>query len=146
VPPIAIADLAAHLTGTWGVDRELEDRRAGVRGTFHGTAAFAPDGAGLRWTEEGVLSFGRHEGPARRELAIVPEGPGWEVRFADGGLFHALELTAGRADVEHACGQDRHTGSYEADGPDLLVVRWDVTGPQTDVAIVTRYARLSHPR
>jgi hypothetical protein len=142
MPAIPIADPVAHLAGTWGVERELHDRRAGVRGRFSGTATFVPDGAALRWLEDGVLVFGGHEGPASRELRIVPTGGGWEVRFADGRPFHPLELADGRTVVEHPCRADRYTGGYEADGPDVLVVRWDATGPAKDLAIVSRYERL----
>jgi hypothetical protein len=141
VPRTAIADPVAHLAGRWTVERELHDRRSGVRGRFDGTAEFIREGAGLRWTEEGVLTFGRHRGPARRALRIVPAGKGWEVRFADGRAFHALDLAGGRAVVEHPCGEDLYTGAYEADGPDALVVRWHVTGPAKDLLIVSRYGR-----
>lgn len=144
--PIPIADPVAHLAGTWDVVRQLEDRHDDVRGTFRGTAAFVPDGAGLRWSEEGVLCLGRYAGPARRELAIVPAGDGWEVRFADGRPFHPLALTTGRAEVEHPCGEDHYAGAYESDGPDVVLVRWDVTGPRADATILTRYTRQAPAR
>jgi uncharacterized protein DUF6314 len=139
---VPVADLAAHLAGTWGLDRDLHDRRAGVRGRLRGTAEFAPDGAGLRWSEAGRLEFGAHAGPAQRVLAIVLGAAGWEVRFADGRPFHPLDLSAGRADVEHPCGEDRYTGRYDVAGPDALLVRWRVKGPTKDLEIVSRYARV----
>jgi len=66
------------------VRRWLRDRRSGECGEFVGTASFVPDGVGLRWTEEGRIHFGGHEGPAGRRLAIVPQDGGWLVAFADG--------------------------------------------------------------
>ena len=89
------------MTGRWTVRRRLLDRRAGGAGEFTGTATFAPDGAGLRWTEDGRLRFGAHDGPAARRLAIVPAGSGWLVEFADGRPFHPLVLDR---PVEHQCG------------------------------------------
>jgi hypothetical protein len=141
VPLARVADLAAHLAGTWAVERDLHDRRAGVRGRFSGTAAFVPGDGGLRWRERGRLAFGGFDGPAAREL-VVAGGPGrWEVRFGDGRPFHPLDLAAGRAVVEHPCGADTYAGTYEARGPDLLVVRWRVTGPAKDLLMHSRYAR-----
>ena len=127
------------MVGTWSVRRALRDRRSGQTGAFTGTAAFEPDGAGLRWTEEGLVQFGAHAGPARRRLAIVPAGDGWQVRFADGRPFHALDLEGGP--VEHACGADRYAGAYRLRDPDTLEVRWRVTGPRKDLEIATTYRR-----
>jgi hypothetical protein len=140
--PLPVADLAAHLAGTWTLQRELHDRRAGLRGRFAGTAEFAPGGPGLRWSEAGRLDFGGHAGPAHRALEVVPGAAGWEVRFDDGRAFHPLDLSCGHAEVEHACGEDHYAGSYDVPEADVLVVRWHVTGPAKDIVIVSRYERL----
>jgi len=121
------------------VRRWLRDRRSGECGEFVGTASFVPDGAGLLWTEEGRIRFGGHEGPAGRRLAIVPEGSGWLVAFADGRPFHPLDLEGGP--VEHRCGADRYAGAYRLRDPDTLEVRWRVTGPRKELEIETTYRR-----
>jgi hypothetical protein len=129
------------LIGTWTVERRLHDRRSGQAGDFTGTAAFEPDGEGLRWVEAGTIRFAAHEGPAGRRLAIVPAGGGWVVEFADGRPFHPLDLAGGP--VEHLCGADRYAGSYDLRDPDTLEVRWRVTGPHKDLTIETTYRRSS---
>jgi uncharacterized protein DUF6314 len=100
---------------------------------------FEPDGDGLRWTEEGRLRFGGHDGPAGRRLAVVPAGGGWLVKFADGRPFHPLVLDE---PVRHACGEDRYDGRYRLRDPDTLEVRWRVTGPSKDLEIETTYRRV----
>jgi hypothetical protein len=117
----------------------LRDRRSGRSGAFTGTARFEPAGDGLRWTEEGRVRYGGHEGPAGRRLAIVPGGDGWRVEFEDGRPFHPLDLDGGR--VEHLCGEDRYAGSYRLRDRDTLDVRWRVTGPGKDLEIATTYRR-----
>jgi Family of unknown function (DUF6314) len=122
------------------VRRRLLDHRSGEAGEFAGSATFTPAGAGLRWTEEGRLRFGPHEGPAGRRLAIVPAAGGWLVEFADGRPFHPLVLGE---PVEHACGDDRYAGEYRLPDPDTLEVRWRVTGPAKDLEIESTYRRRS---
>ena len=126
--------MAAELTGRWTVERHVRDLLTGDCGRFEGVATITPDG---RWIEEGTLSFGAYRGPARRELRIA----GGEVRFADGRLFHPLDLT-GRT-VEHRCGEDRYTGAYRLRGRDALEIAWDVIGPHKHQRIETSYRRAS---
>jgi hypothetical protein len=135
------SDLIELLAGRWSVERRLEDRRSGRSGEFTGTATFTPDGDGLRWTEQGRIRFGDHDGPAGRRLSIAPAGDGWLVAFDDGRPFHALDLAGGACVVEHVCGADRYDGEYRLRDPDTLEVTWRVTGPRKDVEIVTRYRR-----
>jgi hypothetical protein len=134
--------LIERLRGRWSIERRLHDRRSGRRGTFAGTADFAPDGDRLRWSERGRLSFGTRDGPAGRELSIAPAGDGWLVAFADGRPFHALDLATGACAVEHRCGGDRYDGAYRLTGPDTLEVDWRVTGPRKDLEISTTYRRI----
>jgi hypothetical protein len=124
--------VAAELTGRWAIERRVHDLRAGTSGRFQGTATIAPDG---RWVEEGTLAFGPYRGPARRELHIV----GREVRFADGRLFHPLDLSG--APVEHLCNEDRYTGEYRLVGPDRFETTWRIAGPGKDQRIETTYRR-----
>jgi hypothetical protein len=133
-------DPAAYLAGTWRVERSLHDARLGD-GRFEGTATFVPTSAGLAWRERGRLRLAGHEAPARRDLRIVAAGAGWEVRFADGRLFHPLDLSTGAGPVEHLCGADVYSGEYAIEGPDAFVVRWRVRGPAKDQRLEGRYVR-----
>jgi hypothetical protein len=134
-------DLAAYLLGRWDVTRTLHDADLGA-GRFDGHATFAPAGDEIAWQETGRMRLGSYDGPARRELRIVPAERGWEVRFADGRPFHALDLDGASAcALEHPCGEDRYTGEFSLDGPDAFEIRWRVTGPRKAQALTGRYVR-----
>jgi hypothetical protein len=135
-----VIDPAEFLPGTWRVERELEDAGLG-RGRFSGRAEFARDGDGLSWVESGRMTLGGYDGPARRTLRVVRERDGWAVRFADGRPFHRLDLRAGRAALEHPCGEDRYRGELVVRGPDAFAVDWTVTGPGKSQRLSARYER-----
>ncbi len=137
---LAISDLADYLAGRWKVERTLS---AGAeRGSFTGVAEFVRDGAGLVWEEHGRLRWQRYEGPARRRLTLERDGDeGWEVRFADGRLFHALDLAGGASRAFHPCGEDRYEGEYRILDQGAFEVRWRVRGPRKDQEIVSTYRR-----
>ena len=138
----AVRDLRAYLLGTWEVTRSLHDAELGD-GRFEGCATFSPDGEQIAWQETGRMRLGSYDGPARRELRIVPAANGWEVRFADGRPFHALELGGAgqRCVLEHPCGEDRYSGEFSLDGPDAFEIRWRVSGPRKAQALRGRYVR-----
>jgi hypothetical protein len=133
-------DLPGYLLGTWTVARTLHDAELGD-GRFDGEARFTRDGDGVAWRESGRMRLGRYDGPAARELRIVRAGSGWEVRFADGRPFHALDLDGGSCALEHPCGEDRYTGEFTVRGPDAFDVRWEVSGPRKAQALTGRYVR-----
>jgi hypothetical protein len=136
-----VGDLRAYLLGTWEVTRTLHDADLGA-GRFDGRATFTAAGDGIAWQEAGRMRVGRYDGPARRELRIVPAGRGWEVRFADGRPFHALDLEGADAcRLEHPCGADRYTGEFSVVGPDEFTIRWRVSGPRKAQALTGRYVR-----
>jgi hypothetical protein len=139
-----VTDLAAFLRGEWDVERTVADERAGSSGGFEGVARFvARPGGGLAWHESGRLRLDGHEGPARRELAVVPaDGGAWEVRFADGRPFHALDLRRGACPVAHDCAPDRYEGEVRVLGEAAFAVTWDVRGPGKAQRIESRYTRL----
>ena len=132
--------LPEYLLGAWEVDRDLEDARHGA-GRFAGRATFSRDGDGLVWEESGRMRLGGYAGPARRRLRIVPDGGGWEVRFADGRPFHRLDLSGGGCQMHHPCGEDRYDGELEVLGPDAFALRWRVTGPAKAQRLDARYVR-----
>ena len=133
------ADLPAWLTGAWTARRIIN----GGAGTFTGTAVFSDDGAGaLVWHEVGRLALPSHAGEATRTYLIVADGAGaWEVRFDDGRPFHPLDLSDGRWEARHHCGEDLYRGVYEVTAPDRFAVTWRVTGPRKDDVIACAYAR-----
>lgn len=148
---LPVADLLAFLAGRWTFERSIDDRRAGRRGRAAGEARFEPIGGGagagaggaggLRWTEHGRVVIGDFEGEFSRELAIVPDGDAWLVRFDDGRPFHPLDLRTGRCVVDHPCGADAYAGELRVLAGPELVVEWEVRGPAKAQRIVTRYGR-----
>jgi hypothetical protein len=129
------------LRGEWTVTRVINQGT----GSFSGRASFAADPASadvLIWTETGRLRLGGHDGPAGRTLRIEPASDGaWEVRFADGRHFHALDLSDGSDDVTHLCGPDTYRGRYEVQTADRFAVTWRITGPRKDDVIESVYDR-----
>ncbi|MGX6449860.1 DUF6314 family protein [Patulibacter sp. S7RM1-6] len=140
-PLVPVRDPRAFLAGTWAIDRDIHDHRAGRDGTLVGTATFTPDGDGLVWAERGTMRLGDFVGEGTRTLLVRPERDGWIVRFDDGRPFHPLDLAAGRCRVDHPCGEDHYAGEIRVEGEDRLVVAWRVVGPAKDHTIVSRYAR-----
>ena len=136
-----MTDLAHFLSGTWRVDRALEDAALGT-GHFRGSATFTPDGDGLAWVETGRMTLGRYDGPARRALRLVRDAQGWEVRFADGRPFHRLDVRGdGHCAFDHPCGPDRYAGEFAVRGPDAFEIDWSVSGPAKDQRLTGRYER-----
>jgi hypothetical protein len=128
-----------ELAGRWALARRVADRRAGTQGTVVGELVVAPDGAGLRWAESGVLRWGGVSRPVHRTY-LLREGPdGWWVHFEDGRPFHPW---APGVAVTHPCRADVYTGLVTVDG-DRMRTLWDVRGPAKHQRLVTRLTRLS---
>ncbi|MFE1765683.1 DUF6314 family protein [Streptomyces angustmyceticus] len=143
--PYPVPDAAAYLGGRWRIERTVYDLRAGVEGSFRGTAEFRPDpaGAGLLHVEEGHLRWGGAEQPASRTLRLRPRPDGTaEVEFADGRPFHDLDLRTGRWNTVHPCAADRYAGSFTVTGPDTWHLEWRVAGPAKDHLLRSHYRRL----
>jgi len=105
-------------------------------------ARFTPEPGGLRYNESGTLIFGSYQGPAIQSYAFVCLTPSTAaVQFEDGRPFHDLDLTAGRADIVHACAPDLYRGRYRVGGPESWSLAWIVTGPRKRLRIATRYRR-----
>jgi hypothetical protein len=135
-----VADLRAWLAGVWRIDRQLTDLRLRQTGGLTGTVRFEPDGDGLRHVETGILRLGAYEGEAEQIYLYRFPAPGRAAVFRrDGSFFHDLDLTAGRAEVEHLCGADTYRARFAVRGPDRWEVEWRVTGPRKDQVIRTRY-------
>jgi hypothetical protein len=127
-----------ELVGGWGLWRRVADRRLGVQGTVVGELVVKAERDGLRWAERGTLRWDGRSHPVSRTY-LLREGPdGWEVRFADGRLFHPWRPGV---TVTHPCRADVYTGLVTVDGGRMRTL-WDVRGPAKDQRLVTRYARL----
>jgi hypothetical protein len=141
-----VSDTLGFLAGTWQLHRSLTDRRSGVSGVFTGTAGFAPvpgQPGTLRYREEGELRFGRHSGPARRELLWLAAVPGTaDVCFADGRPFYPADLRTGRWQAEHRCGNDVYHVTYHVLDGDLLTELWRAHGPGKDYLSATTLVRI----
>lgn len=131
-------DLLAWLEGEWSVDRAINGRAH----AFTGTARFTREDADrTRWEETGHLVLDAYSGPASRTLRIARHADGYDVSFADGRPFHALDLASGRCDAEHPCGADLYRGTYLIESDDAFRVVWHVEGPRKDDIIESAYSR-----
>lgn len=126
-------------TGLWRLERQIEDRRAGAQGAFTGQAQFTPDGAGLRYTEEGTLSFpGMAPMQATRSYLWRVQSDEIAVFFEDGRRFHVIGA-AGQD--RHWCDPDTYRVRYGfADWP-VWTARWQVSGPRKDYTMTSTYRR-----
>jgi hypothetical protein len=116
----------------------VDDRLTGRRGHGGGELRLRPLGRGLLWREELTVDWGDGR-PLRghREYHLVPVGPGWEVRHADGALFH---LWRPGDTVTHPCADDLYTGVVDGSARAWRVV-WEVRGPRKDHRIETGFSR-----
>lgn len=144
-----VADALGFVHGEWRIERTLTDHRTGAHGRFTGTASFAPvsgQPGALRYLEQGELQFGRHAGPARRELLwlAAPAGAA-DIRFADGRPFYLADFRTGQWQAEHRCGSDLYQVTYQVLGPALLVEQWRARGPAKDYVSATSLVRTAVP-
>ena len=134
--------LRDFLAGRWTLERQVVDRRAGWYGSLIGWAEFTPDGAALRYREEGQLSLPQGRYRTSRGLCFQFADPQRaRVRFSDGRFFHDLVLGAAPWRVTHLCGADRYRGRFQQleDGGWRSV--WLVSGPRKRQRIVSLYRR-----
>ena len=84
-----------------------------------------------------------HRGRASQRYLYLPLGPAvMAVRFADGRLFHTLDLSRGVAHVAHHCAADHYRGRYRIMGDDCWSQAWRVEGPRKQLSIVTLFQRI----
>jgi hypothetical protein len=122
--------------------RRIRDLKTRDLGRLHGTADFAPDRDGVRFTERGVLTLPKARTEAQRAYRFVIEGDDrFSVFFADGRLFHRAEVAAGIASVTHDCVPDTYRGRYRFAAPDCWRLSWRITGPRKDLVISTVFSR-----
>lgn len=137
---IALGDLE----GRWTLEREIDDRRAGLKGRLTGTCTWRRDGHGLVQEEAGTLLYGG-AAPIRAERRYFwqADGDGLAVFFEDGRPFH--RLGPGRLSDRHDCAPDTYDVAYVFDGNDRFSTTWRVTGPRKDHLIHSFYTRVAGP-
>ncbi|HMQ92428.1 MAG TPA: DUF6314 family protein [Amaricoccus sp.] len=135
-------------TGTWRIERRIEDFRAGRTGPLTGTARFDPLPDGLRYLETGTLSFaGTAPIQASRRYLWRDGGAGTiDVFFDDGRFFHRFDAEAPAPAAAHDCPPDRYRVRYDFRGWPRWEAEWRVTGPRKDYAMLTSYTAAPGPR
>jgi len=137
-----VTDLRPFLEGGWRIVRTLRDKKRRTRGTFHGAASFSPSGQALRYREDGRVKFGGFDGSAFREYHYAfPSSHCAHVCFADGHLFHVLDLTRGHFETTYACGPDTYEGLFTVPAADRWEARWKVCGERKELNIVSCYEK-----
>lgn len=122
----------ADFEGTWRIDRQIADLRAGQRGRFEGTARLVPGPRG-RWTwqESGTIRLGTGAPmPAERRYLWQPRDGTIEVLFEDGRFFHAFDPSAAGPEARHDCAPDLYHVRYDFTGWPAWRATWQVEGPR----------------
>lgn len=142
---VSITNLFEFLAGTWRLEREITDQRGDRLAQFKGCGDFVATGERqLLYLEQGALDLGYGPLEARRALSYAFATARWAtVRFADGSLFHYLDLSEGESRVHVTCGEDAYVGSFAALGSGDLSVRWQADGPRKCYESKSLYRRLS---
>lgn len=147
-----VIDTFAFLLGTWDLDRSIEDRRSGIRGSFSGKATLAeaePNqgsvlGGRARYDERGELHFGTHRGPASRLLEYTRlNGAAVMLYFANGRPFVDLDLRRGAWRSIHYCGDDRYEIATIVRSCGVVQENWRVRGPGKDYGASTTLMRIN---
>jgi hypothetical protein len=132
-------------TGLWSIERDLLDRADGTRGTFTGVVRFdSADDDGLVLREEGTMRWPAFTGPATREylLKATFRPDALDVFFPDGRPFHTMSFTPESNLDQHWCDPDTYRVAYTYGDANNFSYRWDVTGPEKDLLLTSRLARV----
>ncbi len=139
---LPVTDLCAFLRGTWRLERRILDRIRGECAFLEGETVFRDAGDELAYREAGRLQLvGQAFEISRAYRYLFPKAHLAEIRFADGGLFHALDLSTGAWAATHACEPDLYRGRFRTLTTDLWLAAWRVTGPRKDQSLFSRYRR-----
>jgi hypothetical protein len=143
-----VADTFGFLLGSWRVNRSIEDRQAGISGTFQGSALLVipPEwqarGVWARYDETGTLEFGGHRGPATRTLGYMRRHDGTvAVFFPDGRPYIDLDLRTGSCERDHPCRDDLYRLKFTVRSLDEFQEHWEVQGPAKNYQATTTLTR-----
>ncbi|MEL6646423.1 MAG: DUF6314 family protein [Pseudomonadota bacterium] len=127
--------------GEWTIQRVIEDH-LGDAGQFQGQARLAPDGEGLVYREEGLLTLANSTVmQAERTYLWRQEKERIAVFFADGRAFHSFCLQATCAADRHHCDPDVYDVVYRFDAWPSWSSIWTVKGPRKDYVMQSDYSR-----
>ena len=128
--------------GTWEVERNIEDVRAGRTGHFAGRARFTPAAAGLAYNEVGTLTLeGAAPMQASRRYCWRDGGAGTiEVWFEDGRFFHRFCADEPEPAAAHDCPPDHYRVRYDFARWPRWQAEWHVRGPRKDYGILSRFS------
>jgi hypothetical protein len=131
----------ARFAGVWSVSRDIEDLGGGPSGRFRGLVRITPDGEGLRYAEQGLLTLGQAKMQASRVYLWRLEGAtGVRVLYEDGRPFHRFDWGRTECADEHRCGEDHYAVRYSF-AAESWHAHWRVRGPRKDYASTSRYLR-----
>ena len=129
--------------GVWRLSRRIT-HDDGTMGAFEGTATLAPDGVGLRYEEEGLLTLPGHPPMAASRAHLWRRAPeGVAVLFEDGRPFHRIDLSGPRPEAVHLCGADTYRVAYDLAAWPEWSAAWRVDGPRHAYRLVSRHAPLA---
>ncbi|MBU2358023.1 MAG: hypothetical protein KKB02_03705 [Alphaproteobacteria bacterium] len=133
----------ADFLGDWRLSRQIDDRLAGCKGVFEGTARITGVGArDATYAEAGLLRFG-DAAPLRAERRYL-----WTfaphriaITFVDGRDFVAFRPLGRAAEAVHLCGADTYRVIYDLTDWPCWQAIWTVTGPRKDYGLRSVYHR-----
>jgi hypothetical protein len=125
-----------EILGTWTLHRRVVDRLAGTHGTVTGVLHVTTEAEGVRWTENGELTWNGGTYPVTRTNRIHLLDGDWWVLFEDGRPFHPWRPGE---KVLHPCAADIYEGliAIDRDGARMRTL-WDVRGPAKWQRLFTR--------
>ncbi|MDE0968539.1 MAG: DUF6314 family protein [Octadecabacter sp.] len=129
----------SEFIGLYIVERDIDDRKAGVQLRFEGRAVLSMSPSGAIYSETGVLNMGGKRFESERNYLWHEEGARICVRFADGRDFHIFDPVVGGPVTAHLCGADIYCGCYDLSGWPRWSVTWEVSGPRKNYLSVTTY-------
>lgn len=121
--------------GRWRLDKTIQQTGA-PDARFEGTAVWAPDGQGLGYHEQGVLTVPGHP-PMQTERRYLWRAP-LDVLFEDGRFFHSVP--AGGGEARHWCAPDDYHVTYAFQAWPRFETLWRVTGPRKAYVMSCRFA------
>lgn len=130
-----------EFAGSWRLEREIDDAKAGQAVRFSGEALFRRDAEGLLCEEAGEMILpGQPPLRASRRYLWRAKGGDIAVLFHDGRPFHLIGPGA-RPGAGHDCPPDLYQVRYDFRRWPDWEAEWRVSGPRKDYVMRSRYAR-----
>ena len=123
--------------------RSIEDRLSGKKGQLTGTAVLTPSDAGLRYEENGALTYGDEPPLTASRVYLWSKGKAGsiDVAFGDGGEFHSFSLGRTMPEATHICDPDMYYVTYDFSSWPRWSNAWRVVGPRKNYRMQSTYVR-----